>query len=340
MYLPLAGLVSLVIVGAVIGWQRVVRTRQLTLGAKSRLVGRGALAVLAVALAAATISRNLEYQTPLVLYETMAERWPTPRTHHIYALMLLDAGRREEAMPHLRAAAPAVPTARHDLGFSLYLDGKYDEAIDELRAMLRIWESPPPSHPHWQEPVRYQVVSAFTTIGSARAKQGRWAEAIVEYRRALAVDPDHAEALGHLGDALLAQGSLDEASVQYGRYLKLRPNDAGAATNWGMTLLRLGRHDEAIEAFRKAADVDPRQTRNLANALYDKGDIDQALVAARRAVAALPDDPYAHDVLGRSLAAQGNFAEAVVHFERALRIDPAHEDARKHLAQARALQQK
>jgi tetratricopeptide (TPR) repeat protein len=334
MYLPLIGLVSLAIVATVASWQRLTRWRTVRLSVSPRSIGLISLAIVAGALAAATISRNREYGTPLELFRTMVERWPTPRTHQIYAVMLLDAGRRDEAMPHLRAASDAVPLARHDLGLALFLDGKYDAAIEELRKMLEMSEVPPESHPPWQQPVRMHVVSAYTTIGAALARQGRLPEAIVEYRRALAVEPDHADALGNLADALLAQGSLEEASVRYGEYLKLRPSNADAATNWGMTLLRLGRLDEAIEAFRRASTVDPRQARNLANALYDKGDIDQAVAAARRAVAALPDDAHAHDVLGRSLAAQGHVAEAVVHFERALTIDPAHEDARKHLAQA------
>jgi tetratricopeptide (TPR) repeat protein len=353
MYLPLAGLVVLTVVGTVTLWEAITRASR-ALGGSERtrptwtrlgvaatrpwLIGGTALTVVAIPLAAATIARNREYRTPLVLYRTMVERWPTPRTHQIYATMLIDAGRTDEAIPHLRVAADGAPIARHDLGVALFRKGQLIEAVEELRQVIAVWESPPVSHPHWQPPVRVHIVSAFTTIGAVHARQDRWQEAIAHFRRALAIDPEYADARGQLSDALLRLGQFDEAAESYQEYLKLRPRDAGAATNLGIALIQADRLDEAIAAFRRAADLDPRQaSRNLANALFEKGEMDQALTQAQRAVAAAPDDPGAHDVLGRALAAKGRHAEAVAAFEQALRINPEYEEVREHLARVRSL---
>jgi tetratricopeptide (TPR) repeat protein len=142
--------------------------------------------------------------------------------------------------------------------------------------------------------------------------------------------------VGLLAEALLRQGSYDEAAERYREYLVLRPKDAVAAANLGVALVAAGQLDAAILAFQRAAELDPKEgERHLANALFDKGDMDQALIHARRAVAARADDPGAHDVLGRSLAVHGNYEEAIAQFEEALRLDPAHHDAREHLARVR-----
>ena len=109
-------------------------------------------------------------------------------------------------------------------------------------------------------------------------------------------------------------------------------------SNLGVALISSGRLDEAIEVFRQTATLDPSHgERHLANALFDKGDMEEALVHARQAVAARPDDAWAHDVLGRALAVHGQYDAAIEQFERALRIDPAHQEARDHLARVRAV---
>ena len=48
-------------------------------------------------------------------------------------------------------------------------------------------------------------------------------------------------------------------------------------------------------------------------------------------VALAPDDPEAHDLLGRVWASLGKLDAAKAQFEKSLQIDPRYEDAREHL---------
>jgi Flp pilus assembly protein TadD len=50
-----------------------------------------------------------------------------------------------------------------------------------------------------------------------------------------------------------------------------------------------------------------------------------------------PEDAAAHNDLGWTLAAHGQIAEAVPHFERALALDPNFANARESLNQAQMI---
>lgn len=99
----------------------------------------------------------------------------------------------------------------------------------------------------------------------------------------------------------------------------------------GVELARAGRHDEAIAHLREAARDFPRARFELGGELFNQGDIPAASLEVTRLLQLQPDDAVGHDMLGRALAAQGKLAEAQVEFERAVRIDPADDQARQDL---------
>lgn len=88
-------------------------------------------------------------------------------------------------------------------------------------------------------------------------------EAMEAYRRALALDPRHADAHVNLGRLMHEQGSVIEAEVHYRQALAAAPRHATAAFNLGVALEDLGRLDAALAAYRRAADAD------LADAHYN-----------------------------------------------------------------------
>jgi tetratricopeptide (TPR) repeat protein len=65
------------------------------------------------------------------------------------------------------------------------------------------------------------------------ARQRRFDEALASYDRALAVRPDHAEALKNRGNTLQELERFDEALASYDRALVVRPDDAEALNNRG-----------------------------------------------------------------------------------------------------------
>lgn len=63
---------------------------------------------------------------------------------------------------------------------------------------------------------------AHLQLGNLNADQGKFAEAIPEYQRALALDADLADAHYRLGQALVRTGQKDRAQVEFDVYQKLR----------------------------------------------------------------------------------------------------------------------
>ena len=78
------------------------------------------------------------------------------------------------------------------------------------------------------------------------------AEARAAYRRALEIDPKHADALVNLGCLEHEAGQLREAERHYRAALAVRPDDATAAFDLGVALEDLGRLAEARLAYQHA----------------------------------------------------------------------------------------
>lgn len=319
MYLPLVALVVLAVVGA----SCIKR-----IGASGAAGAVITLVFVATALTVGTFTRNREYTSPLLLARTVVERHPTSVAHHVLGTELIIAGERDEAMVHLRRALPGAPRAHYTLGAWLIRDGKLDEGIEELQAFVR------------EQPMLLEAVSARQLLGQAFAKQQRWLEGIEQYRIALTMNPSYeqrAQIQAALAQSLFKMQSFDEAIV-YTEYLKTHPNDVAALNQLAIRFLATDRPTEAIGALRRAVALDPNNAagqRNLANALFDHGDVDAAAVHAERLVRLQPDSPAAHAFFGRVLAMQGKLAEAQSQFEQALQLDRDYAEARQDLVKPR-----
>jgi tetratricopeptide (TPR) repeat protein len=99
------------------------------------------------------------------------------------------------------------------------------------------------------------------------------AEAVVAYRRCLAIDEHHAEAMVNLGRLVQTQGRAHEAEELYRRARAARPELAVAAFNLGTVLDELRRPAEAIEAYLAAVERDPEMADAHYNLslLYEQG---------------------------------------------------------------------
>ena len=78
----------------------------------------------------------------------------------------------------------------------------------------------------------------------------RWREAIIEYNKALKVNPKYANAFFNKGISLHNLGGYAEAIAKSDKVLKIDPNYANAYNNKGFSLSKLGRYAEAIAESR------------------------------------------------------------------------------------------
>ena len=146
-----------------------------------------------------------------------------------------------------------------------------------------------------------------------------------------------AEALHLEGVAHQAAGRLDQARTTYERVLALVPEAAVTRSNLGNVLRSQGRLIDAISAHHAALNCDPTYAKgwiNLALTLEDAGEIDAALIAARRAGALVPEDPDVRHALGNIELAAGHPEVAIENFLMTLQANPRHGRALLNLAVA------
>ncbi|MHC4649419.1 MAG: tetratricopeptide repeat protein [Planctomycetota bacterium] len=98
---------------------------------------------------------------------------------------------------------------------------------------------------------------AHNNLGTILQARGRQDEAFHHFRRAVEINPDHAEAHNNVGGILGLQGRADEAIIHFRRALELDPGLARAHANLGNALLAQSRLDEAMIHFREAERLDP-----------------------------------------------------------------------------------
>jgi tetratricopeptide (TPR) repeat protein len=174
-------------------------------------------------------------------------------------------------------------------------------------------------------------------------QKGRHQEAVVEWRKALALSPEDYGGNMNLGLSLAATGKLDEAMVCFRKALDANPESVEGYNNLGLVLAQQGKLDQAIGHYRKALEIDPEYLEacnNLGLALAATGKLDEAIAQYRKALEVKPDYADVHLNLGVALARTGHIEEAIAHFEKAAALDPESAEAQNDLGIAMAGQGK
>jgi tetratricopeptide (TPR) repeat protein len=160
--------------------------------------------------------------------------------------------------------------------------------------------------------------------------------ALANYNRAIALEPNNAEALSNRGNTLVFLDRCEEALRDYDRSISLKPQSAITHNSRGYNLFRLKRYDEALASFDRAIALSPRYYEahyNRANALLELKRFDEAMASCDRALSTRTTAD-ATEVRGRVFSAMRRHEEAISNYERALSIDPDHIDANTNRAAA------
>ncbi len=191
-------------------------------------------------------------------------------------------------------------------------------------------------------------------VGAALERQGRSAEAVPHYRRAVSLDPGNEMSRGFLRDAMVragmepapgtasaappgavpgaaaggAQGPLQAGGAD-GNRAGQGPADRAAL------LLGEGKVPEALaylEGQKASMAKDPRLAYLLGEALRRSGNPQEADAAYRRALSLAPGDGRAYLGLARLAELRGDLPEAINLYSQALAASPDLSEARSALA--------
>ncbi len=173
---------------------------------------------------------------------------------------------------------------------------------------------------------------ALATVTSLQL--AHWESSEKMFRHTLAVARDSPLARNNLGSALLETGDLEGAIVQFERAVALDPQNSRALANLGTAHLRSGRPTRALPYYRsaiRAKSDNDIALRGLGAALGALKRNEEAMAAVRRALDLRPDRPAAWALMGKLANASGDPQAAIGYLESALRIDPTSLRTRRDL---------
>jgi tetratricopeptide (TPR) repeat protein len=253
------------------------------------------------------------------------ERRQLALTHFNLGSVREQQGRPREAAAEYEIAFafdPQLTEAGVSLAESLTQRGAFEQARQQLDRML---ESKPP-------PPRLHLVHA--ALGRLFKRQGKLAEALECYDRALQMHEDFAEAWNNKGAALEWLGRAEEAAECYGRAVALRPNEVAYHLNLGYAQYLCGAEESAQVQYRAALHLQPNWPASAlaeawARATHPDASRRDGKLALRMAtlVSQATDDQLRLTLEARAAAHAelGQFDEAVMWQRRAVErgADPA-----------------
>ncbi len=192
MYLPLAGVVALVVVGAFALGRRALGSPQ------GLTVACAVCGLLAMPLLFLTFQRNRDYASDLTIWQDTVAKCPNnPRAYNGLGFALEQEGRESDAVDRYVQALlikPGYAQAHNNLGAALSRVGKMNEAVDECERALQI-------QPDFDQ--------AHYNLGVILVRQDKLPEAARHFEEALRINPDYLHAQINLAWLLATQSPAD-----------------------------------------------------------------------------------------------------------------------------------
>ncbi|MHA2354033.1 MAG: tetratricopeptide repeat protein [Candidatus Thorarchaeota archaeon] len=156
-------------------------------------------------------------------------------------------------------------------------------------------------------------------------------------RKHLDENPNDASAWNVQGVLLANKTDFGEALRCLNQAIRLDPDLVEAYTNRGRVLMALGpdKATSALESFDKALRLSPDNLEALvdkAKALHALGRTNEELACYRKITSTMTDMPAIWIRMGDIELEQGNFNDAITHYDRALTLDPEKVMALVHRA--------
>jgi tetratricopeptide (TPR) repeat protein len=143
-----------------------------------------------------------------------------------------------------------------------------------------------------------QEAQTLLTQAEDHVKKRRHADAIIDCKKAIAINPDSAKAYCTLGIACNSLKKYTDAIAAYEKCTKLKPDYAEAYFGMGFAYNILKQYPEAVTAYKKAIDIKPDYAKAylLMGIPYKNlGQYSKAIAACKKCLALQPTGDLADD---------------------------------------------
>jgi tetratricopeptide (TPR) repeat protein len=246
MYLPLAALVVLFVVG---GYELARSIARRKMSSESAPTIRPAMIavptlIIAIACGLASVHRLQVYHQPVELWQQVLRSQPENETAHLaLGKYFDDAGDLASAATHFREAVhlePELAQARFNLGVTLIKTNAYSEAAAQFSAGAELAPAD---------------IRMFINRALALGLAGRNDEALIAYQSALSMSPDDWTLYNNLGEVLKNMGRHQEAIEAYRQALRLNPNALDLYNDIADNYFKMNQPDQAIAALQRGLEL-------------------------------------------------------------------------------------
>jgi tetratricopeptide (TPR) repeat protein len=319
-----------------------------------RLTGLSAIALL-TAFSWITLDRNRDWQDPERFWRTaLAQKPVSQKTHYNLGKTLWDLGQERGDQNLLNESDNTLETGMafnqredwrltsdhvlivQDLARHYRERGRFEQALGLYQQIIPLTQSDP-------ELFRLGRSSVLGNFGLTLDQMGRLEEALSAYELVIATGEEEniAGAMMLAGTVLHKMGDFDAAIERYQESLQLNPSFGQAYFNLAMSLFELEHWEEAFDSLAQAQrlgipdlEQDAREGAQPAiqEALAGK-DYARAIRITRHLLEVVTEtaqDAYSQGFYSQKLK---DLDTARSHYQRALSLDPAHEQARSALQQ-------
>lgn len=181
---------------------------------------------------------------------------------------------------------------------------------------------------------QYAIIRAATLMKGKRND-----EAIREFKKALAFDPQNTTAKTNIGKIYLSQGNTREAIKTFTDLVRSTPNSVDAHVNLANAYLQDKQYAQSEKEFKAAARLDPQNPLadyTLGLQYMQTGRLAEAKEQFLKVKKVAPKDGNVYYSLGALYNKQGNYEEAVANLEKALTLKKSFPAANYELGSAYA----
>jgi TolB-like protein/DNA-binding winged helix-turn-helix (wHTH) protein/Flp pilus assembly protein TadD len=169
-----------------------------------------------------------------------------------------------------------------------------------------------------------ELAEAHTALGYARHFNWNWVAAEQEFKRAIELNPNYANAHNFYASYLMSRGRVEESLAASNRARELDPLSLSISANRGFLLENARRYDEAIEQLNRVIAVDPNHYQAywfLGHTYAANGQIQDAIAASEKAVELSERSPGALGMLGLIYGLAGRKSDATRILNELLKLN-------------------
>ena len=285
---------------------------------KDREVLCGVLIAWALMLSVLSVERNQVWKNEMTLWTDVVKK--SPRKARPYVALGVISGKQGDFVGSLSYFNKAIE-----------LNPNYAEAYNNRGNSYYKLGNYPQALDDLNKAIKINpnYVDAYVNRGEVYDKEGNLIQALSDYDKALVINQNYIDVYYNRGVLYEKRGNLRQAILDFDRVIELNPTLAEAYIWRGNIFDEQGNPAQAQINYKEAFDRNPDYVRNYVSSyhkqgvdLAKRGDFDQAIIYFNKALKINPDNAEIYINRGTCYAQQGNLAQALSDYNMSITLAP------------------